>query len=93
MANGHNRTATPGFWSVSSPDDRITVDWREHDGRIQYRLRRDGRTLLQWAGVDVAIDGEHALQSPSVVDVARADTDDTWQPVWGERSFMTGIAS
>ena len=70
---------------VVSPDGRneVTVEIRE--GRLQYRLARDGRPLILPSLLGIALRGAPPLRDGlRITDTARLSHDEWWTQPWGE---------
>lgn len=70
---------------VSSPDGRnvVTVDIR--DGKLYYRVDRDGRALLMPSGLGFEFRGAPRLRDGlRITDTSRSSFDETWTQPWGD---------
>ncbi|MDX2192406.1 MAG: glycoside hydrolase family 97 protein [Gemmatimonadales bacterium] len=71
--------------TVASPDGRNAVTLEVREGRLTWRLTRDGRVLMQPGALGLAFRGQPVLgQGVRQVEVARASRDETFTLPWGE---------
>ncbi|HEV8382384.1 MAG TPA: glycoside hydrolase family 97 N-terminal domain-containing protein, partial [Gemmatimonadales bacterium] len=70
---------------VTSPDRRNAVEVAAHEGKLYYRVQRDGKPLLTPSQLGFVFRGAPPLRdSLAIVDSARATFDETWTQPWGE---------
>ena len=72
---------------VASPDGRTVVTVETRDGRLFYRVDRDGRALLLPSALGFEFRGAAPLREGlRITDTARSTHDETWTQPWGEVS-------
>ena len=72
---------------VASPDGRNVVLVDTHEGKLYYRVQRDGRPLLTPSLLGFLFRGQPPLRdSLRIVDSSRSTFDTTWTQPWGEVS-------
>ena len=71
---------------VESPDHRLRVELDVDDGRIGYRVFRDGRALIGTSRLGFLFqDAEQLLRNFEFTSQATRSVDETWEQPWGER--------
>src|SRR4051812_8230912 len=71
--------------AVSSPDRRTELTVEVRDGRLTYRVDRDGRPLILPSGLGFEFRGAPALRdSLRITDTTRQSYDEWWTQPWGE---------
>lgn len=74
---------------VSSPDGRTVVAFRLAEGVPVYRVSRDGRPVVADSRLGFTLkDGSPLDRGFRVTEVRRSAHDETWKPVYGERSAI-----
>ena len=72
---------------LASPDRRNVVLVDTHEGKLYYRVQRDGRPLLTPSLLGFQFRGQPPLRdSLRIVDSSRSTFDTTWTQPWGEVS-------
>jgi hypothetical protein len=72
-------------YGLTSPDERIRLDFELDGGNPSYRVAHDRRPLLASSALGLRFQDMPALDGDFVVRRARRMTHDTWwKPVWGE---------
>ena len=73
---------------LASPDGQVAVSFStDDDGRLSYGVSYRGKPVLVESRLGLAIKDAPALDRGfRAVNSARATHDETWQPVYGERS-------
>ena len=70
---------------VASPDGRNVVTVETRDGKLSYRVDRDGRPLLLPSGLGFEFRGAPRLRDGlRITDSSRSTFDETWTQPWGE---------
>ncbi|WP_462116209.1 glycoside hydrolase family 97 N-terminal domain-containing protein, partial [Lysobacter xanthus] len=82
--------STPAFAatvaSVESPDRRLRVELDVDDGRIGYRVLRDGAPLINTSRLGFLFqDAEQLQRNLAFTSQATRAFDETWSQPWGER--------
>jgi alpha-glucosidase len=71
--------------AVASPDRRTEVTVEVRDGRLTYRVARDGRPLILPSGLGFEFRGAPALRDGlRITDTTRQSHDEWWTQPWGE---------
>lgn len=76
-------------YEVCSPDNRIHVKIHLTDGRLYYRVIRNGKAVLNDSRLGIRlVDAPDMVDGFSVAEEDRDSFSETWEPVWGEESFI-----
>lgn len=75
---------------VASPDGRINVQLDvDGDGRISYRVLRDGVPVIAESRLGLRLrNGPHLLGGFALTQKTTTPFDETWEQPWGERRFV-----
>lgn len=74
---------------ITSPDGKLTLTFTLTDGAAIYRVSQGDRVIVADSAMDLVLkDGEHLGRDLKLVDVKTSKHDDTWKPVYGERSTV-----
>jgi alpha-glucosidase len=75
--------------TVTSPDGKLTLTFTLHDGAAVYHVSQGDRVIIADSAMDLTLkDGTHLGRDLKLVNVTTSKHDDTWQPVYGERSTI-----
>lgn len=78
-------TAADQPLTCTSPDGRLEVHFRLQDGRPTYRATWDGAPIIAPSALGLTFrTGAPLDRALSILKVERAETDETWDLVWGE---------
>lgn len=76
---------------ISSPDGRLLVqlDINDGDGRLSYRVMRDGKPVIGESHLGFLLRNDRQLlRNIEFVEEHTRRQDDTWEQPWGERRFV-----
>ncbi|WP_449446000.1 glycoside hydrolase family 97 protein [Thermomonas brevis] len=75
---------------VASPDGRIAVQLDlDGDGRLAYRVQRDGKPVLADSHLGFVLrNGRQLLRNLTLDKQAQRSVDQTWEQPWGERRYV-----
>ena len=75
--------------SVESPDGRLRVELDIHEGRLGYRVLRDGAPLIATSRLGFLLrEGEKLERNMALTSATTRAHDETWEQPWGERRFV-----
>lgn len=87
LASGAARAVTVA--SAVSPDGRLRVELDLHEGRLGYRVLRDGAPVIATSALGFRLHDAEQLQRNLALDSQQArSVDETWEQPWGERRFV-----
>lgn len=66
---------------VNSPDGKVTVEIKNHDGAITYTLFKDGKTLVNTSKISILPNVKSKIKN-----VSTNTKEETWKPAWGQFS-------
>ena len=86
-------TASPAITqaapSRTSPDGRLSLSVRSHNGQPVYEVTRDGETVIFPSRLGLRFASGLDLDNGfEVASVTTAETDDTWEQPWGEKRIV-----
>ena len=70
---------------VKSPDGRLAVAFQMQDGVPVYQVTRDGKTIISESRLGLEL-AEGPLTGLEIIGAIESSRDETWKPVYGERS-------
>lgn len=75
---------------VASPDGRLAVQLDlDGDGRLAYRVQRDGKPVLADSHLGFVLrNGRQLLRNLALEKQAQRSVDQTWEQPWGERRYV-----
>ncbi len=75
--------------SITSPDGRFEMSFSLEEGRPMYQLALDDKDVIKpsYLGLDL-VEQEDFIEGFKVASSATSSFDETWVPVWGERSSI-----
>ena len=75
--------------SAESPDGRLRVELDIHEGRLGYRVLRDGTPLIAASRLGFLLrEGEKLERNMALTSATTRAHDETWEQPWGERRFV-----
>jgi len=75
--------------AVASPDGRLRVELDIHEGRLGYRVLRDGAPLIATSRLGFLLrEGEKLERNMALTSADTSTHDETWEQPWGERRFV-----
>lgn len=69
---------------VKSPDGSITLEFGTNQGKVFYRVSKDGKSILNDSYLGFDLKGSSLKDNLSLKSVYRSSFDETWQQPWGE---------
>jgi alpha-glucosidase len=74
--------------TLVSPNGRLKVNVTLIDGTAHYDLSYNGSRLLGPSALGLNVSNLPAWGPMTIIDTERSHIDDTWQPVWGQKSTI-----
>jgi len=69
---------------VKSPDGSITLEFGTNQGKVFYKVSKDGKSILNDSYLGFELKGSSLKDNLSVKNISHSKFDETWQQPWGE---------
>ncbi|MCL2002364.1 glycoside hydrolase family 97 N-terminal domain-containing protein, partial [Candidatus Saccharibacteria bacterium] len=84
------RKGVPQRATVPSPDRRLVAEFEVVGGVLQYRINRDGRSVVMPSRIGFELKNDRPLaKNLAIVRVAKKTVNENWDTVWGEEKTIT----
>lgn len=81
--------ALPDEYKILSPDGKIEVTIQQLEGRINYSVKKEGKTILNDSRLGFIINKDENLsENFSVIKADTSEFDETWEQPWGESRLV-----